>query len=330
MTRSAWHRKPKPNKQQGQKSEVRRPPIIGAGSSFNLKPWWVSDWWLLDKQGHSSDVVCDVGIVGDLAIAAASIRGNSHRIKGLRCEDSFCLTTGATGEEAPFLVAVIGDGVGSAKYSAYGSTRVTDLFATKLASRLSEADELEEQLVDSALAATAEEVQEAVKSWDSDDYLAPPEDPGEVSPAEFVTTLSFAVMPAYPSGDNESRPVYWGAVGDSPIFKLSDSGWEKVSAGVDGEVYDSATEVFQGVTGLQKCITSRITNTEVLVLTTDGVGNCLVSEGKTLPVGLELGKRWLGPVEIEPFLSDLMFDFRGEDDDRTAVVCWLDRTRSVD
>jgi hypothetical protein len=72
-----------------------------------------------------------------------------------------------------------------------------------------------------------------------------------------------------------------------------------------------------------------ITNDEVLILVSDGVGNFLTSANETLAVGKELERRWLRPVKIEPFVSDLMFDFRTADDDRTAVVCWLDRSRAA-
>ena len=117
-------RSPRSRKAWSKAQEERRtPPTVGKGSSFASKDWWASDWWLLDKQGHSNDVMCDVGTVGDLAVAAASVRGNHHRYDGTRCEDSFCLAAGSTENEDQFLVAVIGDGIGSAEFSAYGSSR---------------------------------------------------------------------------------------------------------------------------------------------------------------------------------------------------------------
>jgi hypothetical protein len=72
-----------------------------------------------------------------------------------------------------------------------------------------------------------------------------------------------------------------------------------------------------------------ITNDEVLILVSDGVGNFLTSANETLAVGKELERRWLRPVKIEPFVSDLMFNFATATDDRTAVVCWLDRSQTT-
>ncbi|SVE61225.1 uncharacterized protein METZ01_LOCUS514079, partial [marine metagenome] len=190
-------RSPRSRKARSKAQEERRtPPTIGKRSSFATKDWWVSDWWLLDKQGHSNDVMCDVGTVGDLAVAAASVRGNHHRYDGTRCEDSFCLVTGSTEDEGQFLVAVIGDGIGSAEFSAYGSRRATDLFATKLAAQLSGSDELESEVVDTAVTQLLTDVREAVRSWAADDYLAPKGTPDDVDPSALETTLSFAVIPA--------------------------------------------------------------------------------------------------------------------------------------
>ncbi len=308
--------------------EYRTPPTIGKRSSFTSKDWWTSDWWLLDKQGHSNDVKCDLGTVGDLAAAAASVRGNKHRLDGTRCEDSFCLAAGSTGSKNQFLVAVIGDGIGSAKFSAYGSSRATDLFATKLAAQLSGSEELESEVVETAATQLLPDVREAVRSWTTNDYLAPTGPPDDVDPSTLETTLSFAVIPAQVNNDGDSRSFYWGVIGDSPIFKLSVEGWEKVSTGVDGEVLDSATQALHSATRVVTG-TGSIANNEVLILVSDGVGNFLTSANGTLAVGRELARRWLRPVKIEPFISDLMFDFRSADDDRTAVVCWLDRSQTT-
>ncbi len=308
------------------REECRTPPTIGKGSSFAKKDWWTSGWWLLDKQGHSNDITCDLGTVGDLAVAAASIRGENHRYDGTRCEDSFYLATGSTENEDQFLVAVIGDGIGSAEFSAYGSSRATYLFATKLAAQLSGSDQLGGEVVDTAAKQLLTDVRNAVRSWTANDYLAPKESPDDVDPSALETTLSFAVIPAQVDNDKDSRPFYWGVIGDSPIFKLSVEGWKKVSTGVDGDVLDSATEALHSATRVVTG-TGKITNDEVLILVSDGVGNFLRSADETLAVGKELALRWLRPVKIEPFVSDLMVNFATATDDRTAVVCWLDRSR---
>ena len=93
--------------------KLRRPPARtavsygGRPSRFASTPWWLSDWWLLDEQGHVGDITCDVGTIGDLAVTGASIRGYSHRLARGRCEDSFSIRAGRTSEDLEFLVAVI-------------------------------------------------------------------------------------------------------------------------------------------------------------------------------------------------------------------------------
>jgi serine/threonine protein phosphatase PrpC len=99
-----------------------------------------------------------------------------------------------------------------------------------------------------------------------------------------------------------------------------------VSTAEDGEILDSATRTLYSATEILHGETE-LTNDEVLVLTTDGVSDFLMDSGKTLAVGADLAERWQRPVRIESFVSDLMFDFITADDDRTAVVCWPDRTR---
>jgi len=320
-----------PRRRKGKSFKGRAYPTartMGTGSSFAKKPWWDSDWWLLDKEGHNRDIACDVGTVGDLAVAAASVRGNRHRLSGQRCEDSFCVTTGTTAEEELFVVIAIGDGLGSdgSPYSAYGSKRVTYLFANKLTSWFSAASEIVSEAFVEASEEVIEEVRNAVKSWTPDDYLAPTETPADADPANFDTTLTFAVLPARTAAAEQPRTVLWGTIGDSPIFKLSAQGWEMVSTAEDGEILDSATRTLYSATEILHGETE-LTNDEVLVLTTDGVSDFLMDSGKTLAVGADLAERWQRPVRIDSFVSDLMFDFITADDDRTAVVCWPDRTR---
>ena len=183
-------------------SEGGGPPVLsstGEPSTFASKPWWKSDWWLLDPEGQSGDVSCDVGTVGDLAVAAASIRGNSHRLDATRCEDSFALSTGKTDDDAPFLVVAVGDGVGSADYSSYGSKRATYLLATKLASRLTARGQLDFEIFAAETEQLLEEVKVAIRGWRTDDYFAP------TLPASDVSTL--ATTPTLVSATASRSPM---------------------------------------------------------------------------------------------------------------------------
>ena len=306
-------------------SEAGAPPVLsssGEPSTFASKPWWKSDWWLLDPEGQSGDVSCDVGTVGDLAVAAASIRGNSHRLDATRCEDSFALSTGKTDDDAPFLVIAVGDGVGSADYSSYGSKRATYLLATKLASRLTARGQLDYEIFATETEQLLQEVKVAIRGWRTDDYFAPALPATDVSTASLETTLTFAVVPAT-AEDGGIRDVFIGFVGDSPLFKLSDGTWRRIPDVADEDLLDPTTAgLHSGKVAVLKC---KLSDDEVLVLTTDGIGNFVTRGDQMLAVGDHLAKVLRTPVTADAFITELMFDFVSADDDRTAVVCWPNR-----
>ena len=300
-------------------------PQVGRPSRFASTPWWLSDWWLLDEQGHVGDITCDVGTIGDLAVTGASIRGYSHRVARGRCEDSFSIRAGRISEDLAFLVSVIGDGLGSAKYSAFGSRRATELFSRHLTTALSDATELTEDVVEAATAKSVADVRSAVLIWTRDDFLAPPDPPSEVEPKELETTLTFTVTPAN-SQEDGTRTVFYGYIGDSPIFTLGAKGWTRISVGDDDEILGTATDALHSSENFEKG-SLKLCDNEVLLLATDGVGNFLMSGDQQLPVGKHLAHQWRQPVDSSAFVSDLMFDFRTADDDRTAVVCWPHRSQ---
>jgi serine/threonine protein phosphatase PrpC len=308
------------------------PPLVGNPSTFSTKAWWSSDWWNLAANGANNDIVSDFGTYGDLALAAASIRGNSHRLAGTRCEDSFCITTGETLNEAPFLVAVIGDGLGSAKYSAYGSKKTTYLFAKRLVEGLSKKEELTQPDIGKIASGIIGQIKKDVQFWSQGEHLAPYLSSEEVPPNHLETTLTFAVIPT--RDNQETRTVFFGQIGDSPIFVLSGGKWQTVSRTIDDEpdqsdsgdeaILDSTTQGFQGTESL--LIGSKdLLDSEVLLLATDGVGNFILSGEEPLAAGNYFANEWRQPPPELKFINDLTFDFSTADDDRTAVVCWFNR-----
>ena len=307
------------------------PPLIGNPSTFSTKPWWSSDWWNLAADGSSNDIVSDFGTCGDLAIAASSVRGNSHRLEGTRCEDSFCITTGETLAGATFLVAVVGDGLGSAKYSAYGSKKVTYQFAQRLAEGLGQIKDLNQSAVNTVVSAIISPINNNVKSWSVGEHLAPLVPPEDVPVNELESTLTFVVIPA--QGEKGLRPIYFGQIGDSPLFLLSGGQWHPIFYSVDTEpdtedsaILDSRTEGVQGAESL--LIGTRVlSDSDVLLISTDGVGNFISSGKENLAAGTHFAKEWRQPVSPSKFINDLHFNSKTADDDRTAVVCWFNRSQ---
>lgn len=297
-------------------------PIVIADrpSTFHSKPWWVSNWWNLEPAGRSDDVTCDIGTVGDLAVAAASIRGDTHRHDGIRCEDAFFISTGTTIGGRSFLVAVIGDGLGSARHSSFGSRRATQLFGNHLTASISKIDTPDKETVNYAVDAAFRATKANAPRWKVGDLSAPPLSPAKVSLADIETTLTFAVVPADP-GTNKKRTVLIGSVGDSPIFKLSENRWECLTDSDNEDIVDSAT---RGVHSADRLTASMvpIADTDVLFLTTDGIGNFISEGADMLAVGTYLADRWRNPVPLHQFINDMTFDLSSVDDDRTAIVCW--------
>ena len=299
------------------------PPILGEPSSFSSSPWWISDWWNLSNAGHNNDVISDCGTVGDLAVAAVSLRGNSHRLKGTPCEDSFCISVGQTTEEG-FIVAAIGDGVGSAKYSAYGSKKSTSLFVNNVSALLSKEEDLSKETLESIIDQSFSAMRDAVRNWYPGEHLAPELEPSEVSVSELETTLTFAVIPSKPD-QGGFRNIYCGFIGDSPIFRLSEKKWLSVPYSEETtDILDSRTKGIQS-TETFTLGTERFSDEEVLVLASDGVGNFLSIDNQNLAVGNYLAEQWSSPKSLPQIINDLSFDFRTADDDRTVVICWLNR-----
>jgi serine/threonine protein phosphatase PrpC len=310
------------------------PPVIGNPSTFSSKPWWSSDWWNLTSEGANNDIVSDFGAFGDLAVAAGSIRGNSHRLAGTRCEDSFSLATGETLTGDSFLIAVVGDGLGSAEHSAYGSRKATYQFAQQLSKGLSQISDLRCADVSPVASAVIRPIKRNIASWSDGEYLAPSALSEGASIGDFETTLSFVVIPA--QGEKGTRSIIFGQIGDSPILLLSGGQWHHVrsteeilSTEDDGAILDSVTDGLHGAHSL--LVESRsVSDSDVLLVATDGVGNFILSGEETLAAGHHFAEEWRRPSSPSTFINGLHFNSRTADDDRTAVVCWFNRQQFTD
>ncbi len=300
-------------------------PVIGEPSTFRSVPWWQSEWWNLDPKGHNGDITCDFGNFEDISIIGSSIRGDDHRYDGTRCDDSFYFVQGETSEGENFIVACVCDGVGQSKYSSYSSKLSSYLFTRKLAATIKSLDfDHVRQKANNSLSFTVEQVAE----WSpGSTFLAPHENSAEVPVSELQTTLTFAVIQTTPA-DEENSIVFYGNIGDSPIFILDKNIFTRLEE-TESTDEDPSTEIVDSST--QGIFTTKEFNffqTELppksaLVLVTDGVGNFLTFNDQILPVGKYLGEAWQAPLHGTEFVSSLMFDFRTATDDRTAVVCWL-------
>ena len=64
---------------------------------------------------------------------------------------------------------------------------------------------------------------------------------------------------------------------------------------------------------------------DVIIATSDGVGNFLNVRGGQTLLGSYLAEQWIRPVNLPTFINDVGFDLRSADDDRTVVAIWPNR-----
>lgn len=309
------------------------PLQIGEASSFGTNQWWSNrDWHRIAEDGFGSDVACDAGTVGELAISAISIRGQKHRVDGSPNEDSFAVrvTKSKAGEE--FAILVVCDGLSSAKYSAYAARRTSSLVAEMLRRVISD-DAFTWDALSSGLSQCLREfVAPELTSWpkptttlDLPAYGTPFIESHSVQASDLLVTLTIAVVPTS-NGEKGASDVLLGTIGDSPAYVLLKNGeWLKPSYGEqDDGVLTTATAAFPKTTDI--AITQIILyEGDCLCLMSDGVGNFIQNKSGQLRLGKHLAEVWKAPRDIPTLIRDVSFDLRSADDDRTVILCWTDR-----
>jgi serine/threonine protein phosphatase PrpC len=297
---------------------------VGEPSTFSTSPWWDRDqrrWWGLAEGGFSNDVVCDVGTIGELAVAAAALRGAKHRLTGEGGQDAFFL--GATKE---VLVAAIGDGVSSSQHAAYASRRATQLVVTQLCSELRARPSLDPSTWKREIQRSISATSQQMASWQMLDFGAPPGSSDGVEIAQLCTTLTVAVVPLHGTKGSRQSLVAW--IGDSPAFLLRSQRWAKLSTAheADGPLVDPRTQCLPETT-IATYETVTVRDGEALFLMSDGLGGFLITgDGTHLPLGDYLARHWVEPVDMISFLGHANVDFRTADDDRTVVAIWAGRS----
>jgi hypothetical protein len=303
------------------------PLVHGERSTFGSEPWWSEkNWWKLSNNGEGNDVRAHLGGAGKVAVAAVSIRGNRHRLQGLANQDTFALTTVTVDDGRGFIVAVVCDGMGSAKYSGFGSRAFAYHTMVALATTVeSYPDSYEDVLVENQ-AGTLRYISNRVIDYRQDEFEAPDLPFGQINIEDLQCTMSFAIVPAQPSNkDSNSYSILTGVIGDSPIFLLRDGDWQSVEeVRQQDTVWNSGTS---GALGADSMSIGRLTvgESEAVLLATDGVGNFLHFQGQSTSLGKDLAHRWERPVGMHEFIRDTAFELQSADDDRTSIMMWFDR-----
>ena len=307
---------------------------IGDASAFGKKPWWdVADYHRLSPNGFASDVACEAGTVGELAISAVSVRGHKHRVDGRENEDSFAIRIAKSQAGEEYVILVLCDGLSSAKHSAFAARRTSSLVADVLRRVISHEAFLISRLGIALEACLQDFVLPELRSWPRPSgelslaaYGYPETPSSDVPLTDLLVTLSIAVVPTT-NGTNGASEVFLATIGDSPIFVLLRNGdWLRPSYGEQDEgVLTTATAAFPKTTD---AATTQILLYEgdCLCLMSDGVGNFIQNKSGSLRLGQHLAEVWRSPRDIPTLVRDVSFDLRSADDDRTVILCWSDRT----
>lgn len=292
----------------------------GEPTTFGSQPWHTSrNWWKTPESGEANDIRSQFSTLGRLACAATSLRGNKHRLQGGVNQDSFSVVS-ATGKDGDsFLVAAVCDGMGSAKYSSFAA-RVAAATCTQSLSRglsiqgldlFALMEERQEQFVAS--------LRDAILSYRTGEFDAPPVARTEVDPGELQTTLSFAVIgPA----NGDTVPAMTGWIGDSPVVLVQDGNWFMVSNEAVGDGLHSTASQGLMTTDRLSMRFDDLVSGDALLLCSDGIGNFIEYNGSPTALGQDLRDRWNSPPDRLQFVRDVSFDVQSADDDRTAVMIW--------
>ena len=303
---------------------IIKPPQIGDPSAFRKKNWWDPkvEWCQLSPLGMTNDITCDIGTFGSSAVAAASLRGNKHKLDAKPCQDAFNVQSATDMSGSQYVVSVLCDGMSSARYSHYGARRTSQVLSDALCRMIESSDFVDIDYVNANIENVLEYCRLKVIPSEIDLFGASGIDPSSVEESDFNTTVTFLIAPSTTSNNNSNAIV--GCIGDSPIFILHgpEGVWEQIGV-IDSpdELVNPATAAFPGsiAIAIDELVMQK---GDVLVAMSDGVGNFINVRGNQTLLGTYLAKQWSTPVNMATFVNDVSFDMKSADDDRTVVAIW--------
>jgi serine/threonine protein phosphatase PrpC len=267
---------------------------------FPFRPDTVIDGW-------SNDAVTVRGV---------SLRGHVHRHNGAPRQDDFAIHWLPDGR----LIALVADGVSSAKQSHLGATtavrQATHWLKTQMPSETTETDWI--GLVRDAAYALINQAQAMLK-------LEEPPDVGTAE-KEMATTLLCAVIEPLDNGALRASIV---GVGDSGAWLLRGGNFTAVLGGKaadEGGISSNAVAGLPRLPGTLEPTVVEIGTGDVLLLGTDGIGDPLgTGEGG---VGNLFRKLFGGsrPPSLIEFAHAVDFSRETFDDDRTLIAVMLPQT----
>lgn len=238
---------------------------------------------------------------GNWVVQARSSRGSSHVHGGDHRQDSYAL---AMSENGRFAIAVVSDGLGSARRSHFGSYWATRRASAHLARELK---------ADTDVSALLREIPAIVAS----DMTGLASHLIAAEPADIAATLVMCVVPV-----DGPAPLWLARVGDSDAMVLTENGaWASGFGGGDASAIETGTtDVLPHHPDRVEVRTIDGSKVRALLVATDGVSR--VIENSPEIVGAEFAARLAEPVDPIEFQRVVDFRRRGAHDDRTAIAMW--------
>lgn len=294
----------------------RDSPLLGRPSKAQQAPWR-----LLPRSAQSG-VAADEGLVGDLAVRAASIIGPNHRCQApvVPRQDAYRV---ATDDASGHLVVAVADGVGNARFAELGANAAVSAAVRFCCDQLRPAAggspgispgranlALPEAVLRACFATAAKDMARTAASR-------------RLQHHDVASVLMTVVVPALPASDN----MRWAAVawvGDLSAWVVRDGQWSHRAGDrktPDGGILSHAVaNALPDGAGGVRITAVDLEPGDLLVVATDGVGDAV--EG--LPeLRAEFARRWSAPPAVARFVADIGFEAPQCDDDRTCVAVWV-------
>jgi hypothetical protein len=281
------------------------PPVpqrFASGSKASRLPWH-----LPEQNASSPGVAADQASIGDLVLRAASVVGPGHRCipQAKPRQDAYRVARDAAGRH---LIIAVADGMGDSSRSEFGAS-VAVSTAVNLVRRELDAGI---NMNDLSTLGIFRDVANAMLGEANNRGLFHD---------EIRTTLAVAVLATEVSAKGWLSG--WVAqIGDTHAWLRTPDGWMCHTGGPKDTFNGSElAEYLPHTPEAVRTFDVQMTAGMAFGLMTDGIGDAFTQvDGASA----WLNDRWGSPPSLAAFIIDVDYDARGQLDDRTAVVVWVE------